>query len=316
MALFSIPICDLRAYSHGTSGERVDFINTVGDALRDVGFFAVTGHAIQAKEIEAAYAAVASLFDLPLSTKTRYEIPGIKGQRGYTRFGREHAKGHAAPDLKEFWHIGQELESEHRLASVYSPNVWPDDLANFKTIMQRLYQDLESAALVLLEACSHYLGEAPGVLRDIGVDGDSILRLIHYPPIPSDCDPQSMRAAAHEDINLITLLIEATDSGLELLGRDQLWLPVKTPKDCIIVDAGDMLQNLTNGYFRSTTHRVVNPENSRSRRLSMPFFMHARGEVAIDPLASCLAKTGGAAAYPKMTAAHFLQQRLHEIGLS
>ena len=183
-------------------------------------------------------------------------------------------------------------------------------------MVEDVYQKLEFAALQILEACALYIGEEKNRIRDTAVNGNSILRLIHYPPIPADSNPASIRAGAHEDINLITLLIDATSSGLEILDRNDNWVPVITPKGCIIVDAGDMLQNLTNGFYKSTTHRVVNPDNSREARYSMPFFMHARGEVSLAPLDSCIEATGGKTLYPKITADEYLIQRLREIGLA
>ena len=317
MTTFTIPVVDLADFTSTNADVRGRFVTTLGDALRDLGFFALTGHQVGVPEIRGAYALLTQLFAIDEAAKVKYENLALKGQRGYISFGREHAKDNAdAPDLKEFWHVGQELRAGHRLPAEYPANIWPREVPEFKPAMLALFDKLESSALTLLEACSLYLGESASRLSDIAVDGNSILRLIHYPPIAPDRHPASIRAAAHEDINLITLLIEATDSGLELKTRSGAWLPVVTPKDCIIVDAGDMLQNLTNGYFKSTTHRVVNPNNQRSRRLSMPFFVHARSEVPLDPLPSCIARTGGKATFPPITAGQYLHKRLVEIGLA
>ncbi len=311
----SIPVVDLRDFHTLDIGKRQAFILTVGDALRDIGFFALVHHGIDADLIQKAYTVQSRFFDLPTASKTRYEVAELGGQRGYTGFGKEHAKDHHAPDLKEFWHIGQPFSEAEAKDKGYAVNLWPTELPEFKTVMMDLYHRLEICALQLLEACSLYLGEPAARLRDIAVKGDSILRLINYPPIPADVHPLSVRAAAHEDINLITLLIEATASGLEIKDRNGQWLPVVTPPGCIIVDAGDMLQNLTNGYLKSTTHRVANPDNSRERRLSMPFFMHARREVPLDPMPACVRRTGGTELFPKITAGDYLMQRLREIGL-
>lgn len=313
---YSIPVLDLQDFLKGNSEQKQRFVRDLGDALREVGFFALTQHNIPHQLIQDGYAQLADLFELSPATKESYQIKGIKGQRGYTSFGKEHAKDSGAPDLKEFWHVGQELASDSPLNEIYPPNVWPRELPQFKPVMWELFSKLETCALSLLEACALYIGEKPEMLRDMAVDGNSILRLIHYPPIPADTHPQSIRAGAHEDINLITLLIEATASGLEILDREGRWIPVTTPKECIIVDAGDMLQNLSNGFFKSTTHRVVNPNNSRERRYSMPFFVHARGEVALNPLPSCLKLTGNDQRYPNITAEDYLMQRLKEIGLA
>jgi isopenicillin N synthase-like dioxygenase len=313
---YSIPVLDLEDFTSGNEERRRAFIHGVGSALREVGFFALTNHTISPELIQDGYAAAAALFELDETTKKSYEIPGIKGQRAYTSFGKEHAKDSKAPDLKEFWHVGQELSLAQLAAKSYPPNVWPRELPSFRPVMLDLYSRLEQCALSLLEACALYIGEEAALIRNMAVDGNSILRLIHYPPVSADRNPSSIRAGAHEDINLITLLIEATASGLEILDRHGQWIPVTTPKGCIIVDAGDMLQNLTNGFFKSTTHRVVNPNNSRERRYSMPFFVHARGEVVLDPLPSCIAVTGGEQLHPNITADDYLMQRLKEIGLA
>jgi isopenicillin N synthase-like dioxygenase len=170
--------------------------------------------------------------------------------------------------------------------------------------------------MTLLEACGIYLGESKELLSNIAVDGDTILRIIHYPPIADDAEPASIRAGAHEDINLITLLCEATHGGLELLQRDNTWRPIHALKGQIVVDAGDMIQNLTNGALKSTTHRVVNPNNNRERRFSMPFFVHPRAEVSLKPLGSCVEKMGANPEFKSITARDFLMQRLKEIGLT
>lgn len=313
---YSIPVVDLHDYLHGTAEQKDHFIKGVGNALREVGFFALTNHTVSPDLIRDTYAQTSELFNLPEATKKSYEVPGLKGQRGYTSFGKEHAKDSKAPDLKEFWHVGQELSAEHPRSAGYPANVWPTELKDFQRVMVDVYRRLESAAFSILEACAIYIGEEKSLIRDTAIDGNSILRLIHYPPVPADRDPSSIRAGAHEDINLITLLIDATASGLEILDRRNQWVPVVTPKGCIIVDAGDMLQNLTNGFFKSTTHRVVNPDNSRERRYSAPFFVHARGEVSLNPLASCIEATGGKQTYPNIKADEYLMQRLKEIGLA
>lgn len=204
----------------------------------------------------------------------------------------------------------------HPLAKKYPQNLIPTEVPAFHLLLMQLYAQLEACAAHLLEACSLYLGEPRSLLRQMTEGGDSILRVVHYPPMPTEVDPASLRAAPHEDINLLTLLCEATADGLELQQRDGSWLPIPTVSGQIIVDSGDMLQQLTNGLLRSTTHRVTNPGNDRSRRFSMPFFIHPRAEVDLTPLPSCVAKTGGKAQFPAITAGEYLQQRLHEIGLA
>lgn len=312
----TIPVLNLEDYTKGSSEQRSKFIENLGNSLCDVGFFALTNHGIDQDRINRAYKAIHDLFLLPTEVKEKYNLKRLNGQRGYTAFGREHAKDSSAPDLKEFWHVGQELSPDSPLYHVYPENLWPSEVPNFKDVILANYQELEQCALLLLEACSTYLGENKSYLRDMAVNGDSILRLIHYPPVAPDANPASIRAAAHEDINLITLLIDATSSGLEILDREGHWVPVVTPKDCIIVDSGDMLQNVTNGFFKSTTHRVINPQDNRSRRFSMPFFVHARSDVPLNPLPSCIEKMEGRKRYPDITAGAYLQKRLVEIGLA
>jgi len=288
----------------------------VGDALIDIGFFALVGHGVDMGLIDQSYKVAQDFFLRPEAEKRLYEVPGINGQRGYTSFGREHAKDSRAPDLKEFWHVGQELPAGHPLRSVYPDNVWPTDMPEFRSAFAELFVQLERCAEGILEACALYVGEPKDRFAKLAREGNSILRVIHYPPVAEGCDPESIRAGAHEDINLITLLCEATAGGLELLERGGSWRPIHALKGQIIVDAGDMLQNISNGYFKSTTHRVVNPDNSRERRFSMPFFVHPRSEVDLTPLASCVQRTGGMAGYPEITAGAYLAQRLREIGLS
>ncbi len=310
MSQNTIPVVDLEDYLSDDPTRRQTFVDAVGSSLRDIGFFALINHRIDNDLKDNAYRVSQEFFDLPDSAKAAYEKLEIKGQRGYTSFGREHAKDSNAPDLKEFWHVGQEHPQ-----SDYPANIWPQELPEFQKVMTSVYSKLESCAFSVLEACSLFINEDKKVLREMAEDGNTILRLIHYPPIPDDAHPSSVRAAAHEDINLITLLIDATSSGLEILDRHNNWLPVVTPNNSIIIDSGDMLQNVTNGYFKATTHRVVNPEDSRQRRFSMPFFVHARSEVPLNPLPSCLALTGDQK-YPDITAGQYLHQRLVEIGLA
>jgi isopenicillin N synthase-like dioxygenase len=311
----AIPVLDLTRFLGG-GHDRRDFVERMGAALEETGFFALAEHGIERELIERAYGAAEAFFELPEAVKRRYEDPLLKGQRGFTRFGREHAKDHPAPDLKEFWHVGRELPPDHPLAAVYPTNLWPEEVPDFRPALGELYRRLDACAAQLLEAVGLYLREPRERIRDTARDGNTILRVIHYPPVPPDADPASLRAAPHEDINLITLLCEATAPGLELLRRDGTWLPIQAPPGQIIVDAGDMLQNLTNGRLRSTTHRVTNPESDRQRRLSMPFFVHPRSEVSLEPLPSCVERTGGAARFPPITAGEYLEQRLREIGLS
>jgi isopenicillin N synthase-like dioxygenase len=312
----TIPVLDLNDFLRGSQGQKDDFVQTMGDALREIGFFALQNHGVDYRLIEKSYQIAEHFFDLPESSKRKYEELSIKGQRGYTSFGREHAKGSDAPDLKEFWHVGRELTPKHRLNEEYPANIWPTEIPEFKEIKLELFRQLDVCSMRLLEACSSYIGQSPDFLPGLAAEGNTILRVIHYPEVSADRNPQSIRAGAHEDINFITLLCEATAGGLELLKRDGTWLPIHALKGQIIVDTGDMLQNLTNGLLKSTTHRVVNPGNSRERRFSMPFFVHPRSEVDLTPLKDCVARTGGEAKYPKISAGEYLSERLREIGLT
>ncbi|MBT6431954.1 MAG: isopenicillin N synthase family oxygenase [Deltaproteobacteria bacterium] len=315
----TIPVVNLSHFHGGSSEQQQQFVQTLGDALMDLGFFAVTNHGVDSTLIERCYKHAELFFSKSEETKKRYEFEELNGQRGFTSFGKEHAKDSPAPDLKEFWHVGRELTPDHALAKVYGHNIWPkqeDVSLDFQPDFLELYKQLETCAMTLLQACGIYLGESTELLSDMAIDGDTILRIIHYPPIADDAEPASIRAGAHEDINLITLLCEATNGGLELLQRDGTWRAIHSLKGQIVVDAGDMIQNLTNGVLKSTTHRVVNPNNARERRFSMPFFVHPRAEVSLQPLESCVRKMGPNSEFKSISARDFLMQRLKEIGLT
>lgn len=311
----TIPVLSLRDLTHGTPAQRDAFVQTMGDALVDIGFFALTDHGVSDALIADAYARAREFFDLPLSTRLGYEKAELRGQRGYTSFGREHAKDSDAPDLKEFWHVGRERAGLHHPGAVPYDNLWPSEIPSFRPAMGQLFAALDDCAGHLLRACASYMGEAPDFLTGLADSGDTVLRVIHYPPVPADRHPSSVRAAAHEDINLITLLCEATAGGLELLQRDGSWRPIHALHGQIVVDSGDMLQHLSNGWFKATTHRVVNPDDSRAQRFSMPFFVHPRGDADLTPRPGCVARTGGQPRFASQTAGQYLAQRLAEIGL-
>lgn len=313
----SIPVVNLEDFLSDDPVKRDAFVQVLGKALTDLGFFAVTHHGVDSQLIKRCYGLCEAFFTQPDEVKCKSERPELKGQRGFTSFGRESAKDAKAADLKEYFHVGRELDDRHPELSKYGPNIWPSppDVPDvFRASFLDLYSQLEACAKHLLEACALYLEQPQSLFADMSRDGDTILRIIHYPPIPEDSEPSAMRAAAHEDINLITLLCEATDGGLELLQRDGTWRPIHALDGQIVVDAGDMLQNLTNGILKSTTHRVVNPDNNRSRRFSMPFFVHPRGDVDLSPLSACIEKQGEQT-YPNISAGDYLLQRLHEMGL-
>ncbi|MCX5742504.1 MAG: isopenicillin N synthase family oxygenase [Proteobacteria bacterium] len=296
--------------------KRKDLVEIIGAALEDYGFFAVANHGIPDALQKRAYEVSRELFHQPTSVKAAYNDPARKGQRGFTGFGTEHAKDSQAPDLKEFWQVGRpDVPDTHPVHQPYGPNVWPKEVPTFGPTLAELYKHLERLGGILLEAAALHLGEPASRFREMTKDSDTIIRVLYYPPVPANAPPNAVRSAAHEDINLITLLSAATAGGLELLRRDGTWMPVQTDFDTIVVDAGDMLQNVTNGLYKSTTHRVVNPTDSSTERFSMPCFVHARREVDLTPLASCVERSGGEKKYESITAGDFLDRRLREIGL-
>ncbi|NEQ45771.1 MAG: isopenicillin N synthase family oxygenase [Leptolyngbya sp. SIOISBB] len=304
----TIPVLNLQDFVYGSLAQQQTFVEQLGQALTAIGFFALTGHGIDTALVQSAYDMAAAVFTLPAAVKQQYENRALNGQRGFTAFGREHAKDSPHPDLKEFWHIGPE--------PMLPLNLWPDEVPAFKTVMLELFEQLDHCARVLLTACALYLDLPREALAQATVDSPTLLRVLHYPPVSAGLPTSQVRAAAHEDINLITLLCEATAPGLELLQADGTWLPIAAIPGQLIVDTGDMLQNLTNGLFKSTTHRVTNPDNDRDRRFSLPFFVHPRSEVDLSPRAVCVARTGGVSQFPDWTAGEYLTQRLQEIGLA
>ena len=316
MAVQNIPVVDLRDWAGGAAA-RQGFVRTVGESLAEIGFFAVRNHGIPDELTQRAYAVAKAFFHLPADVKARYHDAAKKGQRGFTGFGKEHAKDSQAPDLKEFWQVGRpDVPDDHPVHRSFGPNLWPSEVPPFGPTLVELYRHLDRLGGILLEACAAYLGEPEGRFRDMARDSDTIVRVLYYPPLAPDVPPGAVRSAAHEDINLITLLSGATAEGLELKRHDGTWMPVHTGFDTIVVDAGDMLQNVTNGLFKSTTHRVVNPSDASKERFSIPCFVHAQTEVDLTPLPSCIARTGGVARYPSVTAGEYLLQRLREIGLA
>ncbi len=308
-----VPELRLAQYLEGSESEKKEFIDQLFTGLKEYGFIVLKDHPISNELLNKAYSLSEALFSLPADTKKNYVSKKGGGQRGYTPFGVEHAKDQAVADLKEFWHVGRELPENHKYSQVYPPNLWPSELSEFKDVFTRIYSELDRCGEIILEALTHPLGVEKNYFRKMIEDGNSILRLLHYPPLPEDRDPRAIRAAAHEDINLITLLVSASASGLELKDRDGKWLSIESDPNSIIVDSGDMLSRLTNEVIPSTTHRVVNPDDSSTNRYSMPYFMHPHPEAVLSCLDSC---KGQGAKYPDITAQDFLMQRLKEIGLA
>ena len=310
-----IPTVDFTLAQSSQEDERMEFVRQVGDAIQDIGFFALINHGIDTELIMKAYDQCDLFFELDESTKRSYLLPQIAHQRGYTAFGVEHAKDNPAPDLKEFWQTGRAYPSDGP-APTYPQNVWPNQHApGFRNVIDHLYTNMEVLSMRLLEACSLYLDKPADWLPEMAEHGNTIMRMIHYPPLDTSMPKGAVRSAAHEDINFITLLVTATADGLEVMDHDGSWIQVKGDEKAIIVDSGDMLQNLTNGLFRSVTHRVVNPKDSTSRRYSMPMFVHPRNEIDLTPHSDFVAKTGGVVNYQSIKAGDYLQQRLREIGL-
>ncbi|HSU83028.1 MAG TPA: 2-oxoglutarate and iron-dependent oxygenase domain-containing protein [Thermoanaerobaculia bacterium] len=312
-AVKNIPTVDLNDYTSGGGASRSRLIETLGDGLQEFGFLNVEGHGIDSSLIRGTYDLWKRFFELPDAVKRKYA--GVEGgARGYTPFGVEHAKDNPLPDLKEFWHVGQEPPAGHPFRTEYPANVWPAEIPEIQEPTLRLYSSLERVAENLLRALAEYFEMPRDSFSSMMDVGNSILRILHYPPVKPEYAP-AVRAAAHEDINLITLLCEATDSGLEILTREGEWMAVETGPGQIVVDAGDMLSRFTNEVIPATTHRVVNPaENAARDRFSMPFFVH--------PYSSCdltiperFTGPDHPPKYPPITAGQFLEQRLREIGL-
>jgi isopenicillin N synthase-like dioxygenase len=286
------------------------FAAALGASLERYGFAIVADHDLAQEDVDAALADAKAFFALSEETKRSY-ISGVGGQRGYGPFGRETAKGAALHDLKEFWHVGRDLEPGHPFADAMPPNVWPREVPGFRQHQIRLFQALDELGTHLMEAIAQYLELPRDAFTDAVTNGNSILRLLHYPPLSGET--AHVRAGAHEDINAITLLLGAEEAGLELLDRDGRWLPIDAPPGAVVCNIGDMLARAACGRLPSTTHRVVNPGSDRRgvARYSMPFFLHFTPDYVIAPLpGSDLSR-----AQPPITADAFLKQRLREIKL-
>jgi len=293
----------------------VAFADALGASYARYGFAIVADHGLDQSVIARADAATKAFFALPEATKRRYHVAGGGGQRGYTPFGVEAAKNATAVDLKEFWHVGRELPRGHRYETDMAPNLWPAEIARFREDVYALYDALDRLGRTLLQSVARYL-QLPESFFDDGVrEGNSVLRLLHYPPMPPN--PTGVRAGAHEDINVITLLLGAEEAGLQLLTRDGAWLDVAPPDGTLVVNIGDMLQRLTNHALPSTPHRVVNPAPERAHlpRYSVPFFLHFAPDYLIETLPSCIS-ADNPNRYPQpITAQDFLLERLREIRL-
>lgn len=307
-----IPSLDLADFTSGDPARKQAFVEALGSAFNNIGFVAIRNHGLTSDLTDKLYGSVTEFFKAPDEVKRKYEHLELNGQRGYVGKGRETAKGFKVADLKEFYHVGQPEP-----VGDMPDNVFPDEYPDFKENTLTAYQTLEAAGKNLLRAIAIYLELPEDYFEDKVKSGDSILRAIHYFPLDPNTVPEgAVRAAAHGDINLITLLMGASADGLEVLRRDGVWIPITALPDQVVVNVGDMLDRLTNHKLKSTIHRVVNPprEKMNTSRFSIPFFMHPRGNMNLTSLASCV-DTEHPKLYTDMTAGEFLDERLRELGL-
>lgn len=310
-----IPVVNLADFLSGDAALKQQFVQQLGKAYEEVGFVAVKNHGIPDELIKRMYQQVQEFFSLPSEKKKKYEIPELAGQRGYTSFGKEHAKGSEAPDLKEFYQHGQTVIGDVAEKAEYPDNVQIDEVPGFTETFNQAYRAFETSGKSLLQAIAIYLGLDEHYFDEHIHNGNSILRAIHYPPIQEE--PKSaIRAEQHEDINLITLLVGASADGLQILTKQNEWVGVTSLPEQIVVNVGDMLQRLTNNKLKSTTHRVVNPPRELwgTSRYSIPFFLHPKSKMSLACLDSCV-DANHPKAYPDATAGEYLDERLREIGL-
>lgn len=310
-----IPSVDLRDFLSENPERKQKFVNEIGKAYEEIGFVALKGHFLDDQLVEQLYGEVKTFFELPIETKKQYEIEGIGGQRGYVGFGKETAKGFKRGDLKEFWHFGQYLNEGSKYASVYPDNVEVAEVENFNAVGKKTYQMLEKTGVYVLRALALHLGLDEFYFDKYVQEGNSILRPIHYPPITEEPD-DAVRAAAHGDINLITLLMGAQGKGLQVQNHNGEWIDAIAESDELMINVGDMLSRHTNNKLKSTIHRVVNPPREMwgSSRYSIPFFMHPVSEMPLNALEETVDENNPKL-YPDTTAGEFLTERLIELGL-
>lgn len=312
MVMGALPALSMRDRERDPGG----FARAMGESYATFGFAIVRDHGLDASAIARALDATKAFFALPEAVKRRYRLEGQAGQRGYIPFGVEAAKNADAVDLKEFWHVGRELPAGHRYRSFMPENVWPTEIGSFREDVYGLYQALDAMGAELLRSIAMFLALPTDFFVNATRDGNSVLRLLHYPPTPPN--PAGVRAAAHEDINVITLLLGAEEAGLQLQTRDGRWLIVNPPEGALVVNIGDMLQRLTNHVLPSTTHRVVNPAPERAHlpRYSIPFFLHFAPDYLIEAAPSCITPANPNRYPTPITAHDFLYERLREIRLA
>jgi len=315
MAINNIPSVDLADFLSEDPDRKEKFVEEIGKAYEEIGFVALKNHFLDSELEENLYKEVKSFFGLPLEVKKKYEIEGLAGQRGYISFGKEHAKGKKEGDLKEFWHFGQEPAADANLTEEYPENVQVSELKDFNKVGMEAYRMLEKTGIYVLRALALYIGLEEHYFDHWASNGNSILRPIHYPPITEE-PKGAVRAGAHGDINLITLLMGASTGGLQVLRKDGEWIDAVPQEDELVINVGDMLERHTNNKLRSTIHRVINPPKDQwdKPRYSIPFFMHPRSEMRLDCLEECIDEENPKQ-YEDITAGDFLHQRLVEIGL-
>jgi isopenicillin N synthase-like dioxygenase len=311
----SIPSVDLRDFISGDSNKKQAFVNALGNAYEDIGFVALKGHFLDDTLVDSLYSEVKKFFDLPVEVKQKYEIPEIAGQRGYVSFGKESAKGRKEGDLKEFWHFGQYVDAHDKDKYGYPDNVIVEELPKFNAIGKQTYQMLEKTAKYVLRALALHLDLDETYFDDYIANGNSILRPIHYPPIKEE-PRAAVRAAAHGDINLITLLMGAQGRGLQVQNHNGEWIDAIAQPDELMINVGDMLSRHTNNKLKSTVHRVVNPPKELwgTSRYSIPFFMHPISDMKLDVLEDCIDENNPKQ-FEDITAGEFLTERLIELGL-
>ena len=311
----TVPSVDLADFISGDPKRKEKFIKEIGSAFEDIGFVALSGHFLSEKLVEDLYEEIKQFFKLSQEVKDSYEIPGIGGQRGYTSFGKEHAKGRKEGDLKEFWHFGQYVEDNPKLEKEYPDNLQVKELPNFNTVGKETYKMLEKTAQYVLRALALHLNLEETYFDAYIKNGNSILRPIHYPPITSE-PKNAVRAAAHGDINLITLLMGAHGKGLQVKNHNDEWVDAIARPDQLMINVGDMLSRLTNNRLKSTIHQVVNPPRELwgTSRYSVPFFMHPITEMTLNCLDNCI-DDENPKQFDDITAGEFLHERLIELGL-
>lgn len=310
-----IPSVNLQDFLSGDEKRKQKFVNEIGKAYEEIGFVALKGHFLDDKLVDELYSEVKKFFNLPIEIKQKYEIPGIGGQRGYVSFGKESAKGQKQGDLKEFWHFGQYVENNPKLEAEYPSNIEVKELPEFNKVGKETYRMLEKTAKYVLRALALHLGLKETYFDEYIHNGNSILRPIHYPPI-LDEPKEAVRAAAHGDINLITLLMGAQGRGLQVQNHKGEWIDAIADPDELMINVGDMLSRHTNNKLKSTIHRVINPPRELwgTSRYSIPFFMHPVSEMKLDVLENCIDK-GHPKLYEDITAGEFLHERLVDLGL-